>query len=184
MVHEGVAIGNWLINSMRPNKDKLPTELVEKLDALGFLWETGRKKRSAVPPSPVLQRDTAPLRKPESSTPSWFGHFELCRVFMRTLSRQIKVTDMYRGVNIGHWFQMESQIYTTGAFSEFKRLLFKSLNHLNESHGWVLRDWYWHYSHCLESLFPKSSRLNHTDTYYGLPQIGRASCRERVYSSV
>ena len=117
MVHEGVAIGNWLINSMRPNKDKLFTELVEKLDALGFLWETGRKKRSAVPPSPVLQRDTAPLRKPESSTPSWFGHFELCRVFMRTLSRQIKVTDMYRGVNIGHWFQMESQIYTTEARS-------------------------------------------------------------------
>ena len=64
-VHEGVAIGNWLINSIRPQKNKLPTELVEKLDALGFVWETGRQKRAAVPPSPVLQRDTAPLRKPE-----------------------------------------------------------------------------------------------------------------------
>jgi superfamily II DNA or RNA helicase len=168
-VHEGVAIGNWLINSIRPNKGKLPTELVEKLDALGFVWATGRKKREAVPPSPVQQRDAAPLHKPESSTDSWFGHFELCRAMMRTLSRQIKITDTYRGVNLGHWFQMETQIYAAGAFSEFKRLLFKSLNHLNESHGWVLRDWYWHYSHCLEFVFSKSSALTDAYTYHGLP---------------
>jgi hypothetical protein len=168
-VHEGVAIGNWLINSIRPQKDKLPAELVEKLDALGFVWETGRQKRAAVPPSPLLRRDTAPLRKPESSTDSWFGHFELCRAFMRTLSREIKITDTYRGVNVGHWFQLESQIFAAEAFSEFKRLLFKSLNHLNESHGWVLRDWYWHYSHCLEFVFSKSSLLTNEFTYNGLP---------------
>jgi superfamily II DNA or RNA helicase len=167
--HEGVAIGNWLMNSIRPQKSKLPTELIEKLDALGFVWETGRKKREAAPPSPVLQRDTTSPRKPESSTNSWFGHFELCRALMRTLSRQIKITDTYRGVNVGHWFQMETQIYAAGVFSEFKRLLFKSLNHLNESHGWVLRDWYWHYSHCLEFVFSTSSALTDAYTYHGLP---------------
>jgi superfamily II DNA or RNA helicase len=168
-VHEDVAIGTWLYHTIRPRKDKLPTELVERLDALGFVWETGRQKRAAIPPSPVLHRDTASPRKPESSTNSWFGHFELCRALMRTLSRQIKITDTYRGVNVGQWFQMENQIYAAGVFSEFKRLLFKSLNHLNESHGWVLKDWYWHYSHCLEFVFSISSALTNAYTYHGLP---------------
>lgn len=88
---------------------------------------------------------------------------------MRTLSREIKISDTYRGVNIGHWFQMESQIYAAGVFSEFKRLLFKSLNHLNKSHGWLLRDWYWHYSHCLEFVFSNSSALTKEFSYNGLP---------------
>jgi hypothetical protein len=168
-VHEGVAIGNWLTNSIKPKKDKLPTELVEKLDALGFVWEAKRKKRLAVPQKPVLQRDTAPLRQPVSLPDSWFGYFELCRALMRTLSRQIKITHTYRGVNVGPWFQMETRMYAEGGFSEYKRLLFKSLTHLNESRGWVLRDWYWHYSHCLEFVFLKSSALTNARTYHGLP---------------
>ena len=119
-VHEGVAIGNWLVNSVRPNKDKLPTELVEKLDALGFVWETGRQKQGAASP--------AHSRNPQVSTDSWFRCFQLCRTLMRSLKGKIEITDIYLGVNVGHWFHMESQIYTAGAYSEFKRLLFRSLN--------------------------------------------------------
>lgn len=168
-VHEGVAIGNWLINSIRPKKDKLPTELVKKLDALGFVWKTGRKNRAPDPSSPVQQLDTVPLRTPQGSTGSWFRNFEYCRALMRTLSRKVQITDTYRSVNVGHWFQVEGQIYAAGVFSEFKRLLFKSLIHLNENHGWVLRDWYWNYSHCLEFVLSKSSALTMDYNYHGLP---------------
>ena len=142
-VHEGVAIGNWLINSVRSKKDKLPTELVEKLDALGFLWETGRNKPSSC--------------KPKDSTNSWFRHFELCRFLMRTLERKIEITDMYRGVNVGHWFLSENRIYAAWVYSEFKRLLFRSLILLDESHGWVFREWYWNYSRYLEFVLSNSS---------------------------
>lgn len=45
-VHNGINIGNWLINTVRPNKQKLSTEQVQRLDALGFNWERrSRKKR-------------------------------------------------------------------------------------------------------------------------------------------
>jgi hypothetical protein len=157
-VHEGVGIGSWLINSIRPQKDKLPTELVEKLNALGFAWETGRRKREA-----------APLDKPESLTVSWFRHFELCRALMRALSRQITITDTYCGVKVGHWYQEENLIYTAGGLSEFHRLLFKSLILLNEKYGLVLRDWYWHYSHCLEFVLSNSSALTKEYSYNELP---------------
>lgn len=156
-VHDGIAIGNWLYHTIRPRKDKLPIELVEKLNALGFGWETGRQKRAVVSPRPVRQRDAAPLRKPENSTYSWFRHFELCRAFMRMLSRKIAITDMYRGISIGYWFLDENRIYAAGAFSDFKCLLFRSLILLDESRGWVLRDWYWNYSHYLEFVLSNSS---------------------------
>lgn len=148
-VHEGVAIGTWLINTIRPRKDKVPTELVEKLDALGFAWETGRKKRGAASPAHSL--------KPKGSTVSWFGHFENCRFLMRTLGRKVEITDTYRGVNVGHWFQMENRIHTAGVLSAFHRLLFKSLILLDESHGWVFREWYWNYSRYLEFVLSNSS---------------------------
>lgn len=156
-VHEGVAIGNWLINSVRPKKDKLPAELVEKLDALGFVWETGRQKRAAGPPSPPRQRNTSPLRKPESTTDPWFRHFELCRFLMRTLERKVEIMDTYLGVNVGYWFLNENRAYAAGVYSEFKRLLFRSLILLDESHGRVLREWFWNYSHHLEFVLSNSS---------------------------
>ncbi|MCX5721037.1 MAG: Helicase associated domain protein [Nitrospirae bacterium] len=151
-VHEGVAIGNWLINTIRPQKNKLSTELVGKLDALGFVWEAGRKKQAA-----------------RGSTDSWFKYFESCRFLMRTLGRKVVITDTFRGVNVGHWFQMESQIYAAGAFSDFKRLLFKSLILLDENHGRVLNEWFWNYSHCLEFVLSKSSALTNEYSYHGLP---------------
>ena len=148
-VHEGVAIGNWLINSIRPNKDRLPTELVEKFDALGFVWETGRQKRAAASPAHSL--------KPKDSTNSWFRHFELCRVLMRSLKRKMEITDMYLGVNVGYWFLSENRIYAACVYSEFHRLLFRSLILLDESHGWVSREWYWNYSRYLEFVLSNSS---------------------------
>jgi|CXWL01.1.fsa_nt_gi superfamily II DNA or RNA helicase len=156
-VHEGVAIGNWLINSIRPKKDKLPAELVEKLDALGFVWETSRQKRAAIPPSPVQQRDTPPLRKPENLPDSWFRHFELCRDLMRALERKVEISDMYRGVSVGYWFLSENRAYAAGVYSEFKRQLFRFLILLDESHGWVFREWYWNYSRYLEFVLSNSS---------------------------
>ena len=88
---------------------------------------------------------------------------------MRTLSRKITITDMYRGINVGYWFQMENRIYAAWALSEFKRLLIRSLILLDESHGWVLRDWYWNYSHCLEFVLSNSFALTKEYTYNGLP---------------
>ena len=64
---------------------------------------------------------------------------------------------------------MESQIYIAGVFSEFKRLLYRSLILLNENHGWVLIDWYWNYSHCLEFVLSNSFALTKEYTYNGLP---------------
>jgi hypothetical protein len=148
-VHKDVAIGNWLINSIRPKKDKLPTELVEKLDALGFAWETGRKKRGAASPAHSL--------KPKDTTDSWFRCFELSRVLMRSLKRKMEITDMYLGVNVGYWFLSENRIYAAGAYSPLKQSLFRSLILIDESHGWVFREWYWNYSHCLEFVLSNSS---------------------------
>ena len=76
---------------------------------------------------------------------------------MRTLTRKIEISDMYLGVNVGYWFQMENRIYAAWGFSEFKRLLFRSLILLDESHGRVLKEWYWNYSHCLEFFLSNSS---------------------------
>ena len=148
--HEGVSIGNWLVNSIRPQKNKLPAGLVEKLDALGFVWETGRKKRASNPASRLHQPGNTPPCIPQDSTGSWYKNFECCRALMRTLSRKIDIADTYRTVKVGEWFQVESQIYAAGAFSEIKRLLFRSLIYLDENHGSVLKDWFWNYSHCLE----------------------------------
>jgi superfamily II DNA or RNA helicase len=160
-IHNGIAIGNWLINTIRPNKTKLPTDLVEKLDALGFVWETGRTKRAVAPPHGVLQRvlrrDTAPLGKPENATGTWFGHFELCRTFMRTLERPIELPDTYGGVNVGDWFLTERSIYRAGAFSAVHQLLFRSLIFIDEHLSTYLREWYWNYSHCLEFVLSKST---------------------------
>jgi hypothetical protein len=88
---------------------------------------------------------------------------------MRALSRQITITDTYRGVKVGHWYQAENQIYTAGVLSEFQRLLFKSLILLNENYGLVLRDWYWHYSHCLEFVLSNSTALTKEFSYNKLP---------------
>jgi len=169
-VHEGVAIGNWLINSIRPNKDKLPAELVEKLNALGFLWETSRSKHAEAAPKGVLQApSSAHMRKPKGSTVSWFDHFSNCRFLMRTLERKVEITDSYLGNNVGHWFQMENRIYTAKVLPDFQHLLFKSLILLDESHGRVLREWFWNYSHCLEFVLSKSSALVNEYNYNGLP---------------
>ena len=64
---------------------------------------------------------------------------------------------------------MENRIYTAGAFSELRRLLFKSLLLLDESYGRVLREWFWTYSHCLEFALSKSSALIKEYSYQGLP---------------
>jgi superfamily II DNA or RNA helicase len=148
-VHEGVAIGTWLYHTIRPRKDKLPTELVEKLDALGFAWETGRKKRAALSPAHSL--------KSKDSNDSWFRCFKLCRVLMRTLTRKIEITDMYLGTNVGYWFLSENRIHAAGVFSPVHQLLFRSLILIDESHGRFLREWYWNYSHCLEFVLSNSS---------------------------
>src|SRR5262249_7006399 len=42
-------------------------------------------------------------------------------------------------------------------FSEYKRLLFRSLILIDEQHGFLLKDWYWNYSHCLEFVLSNSS---------------------------
>jgi hypothetical protein len=76
---------------------------------------------------------------------------------MRTLGRKVEITDTYRGVNVGHWFQMENRIHPAGVLSAFHRLLFKSLILLDESHGWVFREWYWNYSRYLEFVLSNSS---------------------------
>ena len=76
---------------------------------------------------------------------------------MRTLGRKIEITATYRGVNVGHWFLSENRIYAAWAYSEFKRLLFRSLILLDESHGWVFREWYWNYSRYLEYVLSNSS---------------------------
>jgi superfamily II DNA or RNA helicase len=170
-IHNGIAIGSWLINTIRPQKNKLPTELVEKLDALGIVWETSRKKHADAVPKAILRAAASPAhsRKPKGSTVSWFGHFENCRFSMRTLGREVEITDTYLGVNVGHWFQMENRIYTAGVLSEFHRLLFRSLILLDESHGRVLREWFWNYSHCLEFVLSNPSALTKDYNYHGLP---------------
>lgn len=160
-VHNDVAIGNWLCNSIKPKKDRLPAELVESLDALGFVWEAGRQKRRAANP--------ADSRTPEDPTSSWFMCFQHCRTWMRSLKRKIEITDMYLGVDLGYWFLRESRIYAAGAFSPLRRLLFGSLILLDESHGQVLREWFWNYSHCLEFVLSNPSALTKEYTYNGLP---------------
>jgi hypothetical protein len=124
-VHEGVAIGNWLINTVRPKKDKLPTELVKRLDALGFVWETGRQKRGAASP--------ADSHTPVDPSSSWFRCFQLCRTWMRSLKRKIEITDMYLGASVGYWFLSENRIYVAGAFSPLRRSLFRSLILIDET---------------------------------------------------
>jgi hypothetical protein len=69
----------------------------------------------------------------------------------------MEISDVYLGVNVGFWFQMENRIYAAWAFSEFHRLLFRSLILLDESQGRVLKEWYWNYSHCLEIILSNSS---------------------------
>ena len=64
---------------------------------------------------------------------------------------------MYRGVSVGYWFLSENRAYAAGVYSEFKRLLFRSLILLDESHGWVVREWYWNYSRYLEFVLSNSS---------------------------
>ena len=88
---------------------------------------------------------------------------------MESLTRKVEISDMYLGVNVGYWFQVENRIYAAWAFSEIKRLLFRSLILLDESQGRVLREWYWNYSHCLEFVLSKSFALTKEYIYNGLP---------------
>ena len=69
----------------------------------------------------------------------------------------MEITDMYLGVNVGYWFLSENRIYAACVYSEFHRLLFRSLILLDESHGWVSREWYWNYSRYLEFVLSNSS---------------------------
>ena len=166
-IHNGIAIGNWLINTIRPRKDKLPTELVEKLDVLGFVWETGRgkgklsgelvEKLDALGSAWQTSRKNTVSRKANSSIGSWYRHFERCRRLMRTLERKVESTDTYLGVNVGFWFLGENRIHAAGLFSPIHQLLFRSLISINESHGKFLREWYWNYSHCLDFVLSNSS---------------------------
>jgi hypothetical protein len=88
---------------------------------------------------------------------------------MRSLKRKIEITDMYLGVNVGYWFLRENRIYVAGAFSPLRRLLFGSLILLDESHGQVLREWFWNYSHCLEFVLSNPAALTKEYSYNGLP---------------
>ena len=88
---------------------------------------------------------------------------------MRTLSRKVKITDMYRGVDVGYWFLNENRIHAAGVSSPVHRLLFRSLIMIDEGHGWVFREWFWNYSHCLEFVLSNPSALTKEYTYNGLP---------------
>lgn len=155
-VHNGVAIGNWLCDSMRPNKERLPAEQVEQLSALGVVWETRRRKRTVGSPSPM---QPPAVSAPKDSIVAWLREFQLYRALMRDLTRKIAITDMYRFINVGYWFTRENQRYVAGGLSESQRLLFRSLVLLDESDGQAMRDWYWTYSHCLEFQLLKLSLL-------------------------
>lgn len=76
---------------------------------------------------------------------------------MGELSQKIAITDMYHSLSLGYWFARENQRYAAGSLSESQRLLFRSLILLDESHGKVLREWYWNYSHCVELELSNSS---------------------------
>lgn len=148
-VHNGVAIGNWLINSIRPQKDKLPEEIVRKLDELGFVWETSRRRSASVRASDTGKREAQQVEIPVDT---WVRYFELCRGCMHTLSRKLVITDMFHGIDVGFWFYMQNRTYAAGILSDQKRRLFGSLILLDESLGSRVREWYWRYSHCLESV--------------------------------
>ncbi len=148
-VHNGVAIGNWLINTIRPGKDKLPAEKVMKLEELGFVWERRSRRSPSVQTSDTGKPDA---QKVEIPVDTWFRYFELCRECMHTLSRKLVITDMHHGIDVGFWFYMQNRTYAAGILSDQKRRLFGSLILLDESLGSRVREWYWRYSHCLESV--------------------------------
>lgn len=158
-VHNGVAIGNWLCNSIRPQKERLPPEQVEQLSALGVVWDIRRRKRTAVSPNPMQPSTVRVTGKPKESSDPWLMQFRLCRDLMGELSRKIVITDMYHSLSLGYWFARENQRYAAGGLSKSQRLLLRSLILLDESRGKGLREWYWNYSHCVEFELEKSSLL-------------------------
>ena len=129
------------------------------MSALGFVWETSRKRNAQAVPKAILRAAASPAhsRKSKGSTDSWFTRFQRCRHLMRTLERKVEITDMYLGVNVGYWFLGENRIHAAGGFSPVHQLLFRSLISIDESHGRFLREWYWNYSHCLEFVLSNSS---------------------------
>jgi hypothetical protein len=158
-IHNDVAIGNWLCNTIRPNKERLSTEQVKQLSALGVVWEVRRRNQRAVSSTisnPSAVRATDGLKE---STDPWLMKFQLCRELMGELSRKIAITDIYHSVNLGYWYARENQRYAAGGLSKNQRLLLRCLILLDESGTNDSWEWYLNYSYCVEFELEKSALL-------------------------
>lgn len=174
-IHNGVAIGNWLTNTIRPNKKKLPADLIQRLDELGVRWEPIRdstrtawsftaKKEPSCEPRPIPAR---PLWT-RIFDDSWYTHFAKSRSLMMEAA-SLKSTDTIGSLKVGEWFECEKHLCEDGALSPLKRAVIGSLGLINTSKGLALRQWYWHYSLCLEYLMEKPSVLKKGVTFETVP---------------
>jgi len=130
--HKGVLIGKWLENDVRPNKDKLSSEQVRQLEALGIDWtfcessvKTSSHKRGptegAVPSSTLGGDDE-----------EWLRHYFSFREFWKSFGTIPEPNSSYKGHQIGAWYQAQGRLYDSEALPPFKQEKFRTLREFLE----------------------------------------------------
>jgi superfamily II DNA or RNA helicase len=81
-IHNGVAIGNWLSNTKRPNKIKLTSDQVSQLEALGISFV----------PTPERTRSS-----------NWDRNFAALKEFVKSKGKLPSKYERWYSVNVGSW---------------------------------------------------------------------------------
>ncbi len=86
--HGGIAIGCWVINTVRPRKAELTPEWIQRFDDLGFEWE---------PPSRTIE-----------SKSNWKKFFHAYEDFVKKFGKQpLSEFTRHKGLRIGKWLYHE-----------------------------------------------------------------------------
>lgn len=91
-IHQRIAIGYWVTNSVRPRKAELTPEWIQRFDDLGFEWE---------PPSRTIESKS-------NCKSNWKKFFHAYEDFVKKFGKQaLSEFTRHKGLRIGKWIYKE-----------------------------------------------------------------------------